>query len=218
MIDVAGNVVLETTAFTTSCPADVRIGRVRVQEDDIYARYYIEPTGDCEHMDIIVQTPDLPYKTTVHFRPYVHYLKMLLNTRTSQLKLYQNQLQNYRRAAAESSLDVNEYQLRNAAVVGSVIYEIIASRSNPDYLSPVRGVPVATQLNKLPNAGRPYRAGYTDGIHHGWDFDAPIGQSVRAMDDGVIIYMKRDFDVSEFDTIDYSDHVHAHDTNLDILR
>ena len=81
------------------------------------------------------------------------------------------------------------------------------------------GIPVPVAHNKVPNSGRPYRDGYTDGVHHGFDFDAPRGTPVRALGRGLILYIERDFVWEDFLRIDYYP---ATDTerllNLHILR
>lgn len=54
------------------------------------------------------------------------------------------------------------------------IEQILEARRR-GYSSPVPGYSIDTTTSKLPNAPRPYRAAYTDGIHHGWDISAPRG-------------------------------------------
>jgi hypothetical protein len=54
-----------------------------------------------------------------------------------------------------------------------ILSQILEGRAKK-YISPVRGYDIQDDANKIPNAGRPYRAEYTDGIHRGWDIDAPI--------------------------------------------
>ncbi len=49
----------------------------------------------------------------------------------------------------------------------------------------------------LPNSPRPFRAESTDGIHHGWDLYTEKGIPVVAIDDGIIIHVKRNFDWDE---------------------
>ena len=74
--------------------------------------------------------------------------------------------------------------------------------------------------SKLPNSGRPFRAETTDGIHHGWDIDAPIGTPVRAMEDGVIVRIVNNFSWSDFAKIIKGKNL-SYETktqNLDILR
>ena len=91
------------------------------------------------------------------------------------------------------------------------------------------GSQIPTKSSYLPNAGRPYRAGYTDGIHHGWDFYGDYGDEIVSLDDGVVIYTKKDFTWNDFESIKFDDphsdrrarehhHDHHHDENLDILR
>ncbi|USN57740.1 MAG: hypothetical protein H6767_05115 [Candidatus Peribacteria bacterium] len=53
-----------------------------------------------------------------------------------------------------------------------VLRSVLTGRQEA-YISPVPGYQISEKTNKIPNAGRPYRNSYTDGIHHGWDIDAP---------------------------------------------
>lgn len=55
----------------------------------------------------------------------------------------------------------------------NLIERIISARGEK-YISPVPEKRVQEKFTKIPNSARPYRAEYTDGIHHGWDIDAPI--------------------------------------------
>ena len=96
----------------------------------------------------------------------------------------------------------------------------IISARNKKYISPVPGKSVVEKFTKIPNSGRPYRAGYTDGIHHGWDIDAPIGTDTVALDDGIIVRVVSDFSTSDFSRIVYGENL-THEQklkNLDILR
>ena len=88
------------------------------------------------------------------------------------------------------------------------------------YISPVPGYFIQKQANKVPNAWRPYRSWYTDGIHHGWDIDAPIGTPVVALDDGIIVRIKNGFTSQNFKNIRYGDNLSYEQQlkNLDILR
>jgi murein DD-endopeptidase MepM/ murein hydrolase activator NlpD len=88
------------------------------------------------------------------------------------------------------------------------------------YLVPVSGYNISTKHSRIPNAGRPYRESYTDGIHHGWDVGSKLGESVRALDNGMVIRVISDFEYSDLNQLDHSDHL-THDDeveNLDILR
>ncbi len=88
------------------------------------------------------------------------------------------------------------------------------------YLVPVAGYNISTKHSKIPNAGRPYRASYTDGIHHGWDVGSKLWENVRALDDGMIIRVISDFEFSDLQTLNKSKNLTYQDgiKNLDILR
>lgn len=53
----------------------------------------------------------------------------------------------------------------------SFVSNILQARAHK-YISPVSGGHISENYSKIPNAARPYRAAYTDGIHHGWDVKA----------------------------------------------
>ena len=101
----------------------------------------------------------------------------------------------------------------------SFLNDILNNR-NSKYLTPVKGYNISTDTNKIPNAGRPYRSDYTDGIHHGWDVMAPIGSEVRSLDYGKIVKIVRDFKFSDLNNIKKWVNLTYEQKliNLDILR
>lgn len=88
------------------------------------------------------------------------------------------------------------------------------------YQIPVKWKKISRALNEIPNAGRPYRASYTDGIHHGWDIDWKLWEPVIALDDGIIVRSVSWFENSDFDKIQYWNSLTYEQKlwNLDILR
>lgn len=112
-----------------------------------------------------------------------------------------------------------KYQALEMLYLRSMISHIQTWR-RMKYISPVPGYNVQKQANKVPNAGRPYRAWYTDGIHHGWDIDAPLGTPVIALDDGIIVRVRDGFQASDFREIIYGDNLSYEQKlkNLDVLR
>ena len=70
----------------------------------------------------------------------------------------------------------------------------------------------------LPNSPRPFRADTTDGVHHGWDFYIAKGTPVRAIEDGQIIHIKRDFSWKEMDHLFDANDALGQQENLDIYR
>lgn len=100
------------------------------------------------------------------------------------------------------------------------IVDFILERRKLPYISPVPGKALPeTNHSKLPNTGRPYRANYTDGIHHGWDIDGNIGEKVAALDDGLIVRIVDIFDFSDLQRIKYGSLTEDDKLkNLDLLR
>lgn len=102
----------------------------------------------------------------------------------------------------------------------SLIQEIISGRDEK-YLNPVLWRSFSTLASKIPNSGRPYRQAYTDGIHHGWDIDGEKGDTIIALDDGVIVRVVDGFDnASDFSNIIYWENLSDEQKlkNLDVLR
>ncbi|EKE28085.1 MAG: Peptidase M23, partial [uncultured bacterium (gcode 4)] len=96
---------------------------------------------------------------------------------------------------------------------------ILSTRKSLRYNSPVAGKVVPTKKNIIPNTPRPYRAKYTDWVHHWWDIFANRWTPVQALSDGIVVRIVKDFNWSKFDNIlwrDISDEDKA--KNLDIYR
>jgi murein DD-endopeptidase MepM/ murein hydrolase activator NlpD len=110
-------------------------------------------------------------------------------------------------------------ELKEAQYMQGFLQDLLKQRLEK-YLVPVAGYNISTKHSRIPNAGRPYRESYTDGIHHGWDVGTKLGESVRALDNGMVIRVISDFEYSDLNQLDHSDHL-SHDDeveNLDILR
>jgi|GEM_PF-2578485 len=127
--------------------------------------------------------------------------------------------------ASVKSTPTNYEYLKKSRIYDEVAYnydivsEILEKRET-SYMIPVVGYELPTNATKLPNAGRPYRAGYTSGVHEGWDINAPLYTPVVAIDDGEVVYTKTDFDKTDFQNLVLGEHVSEEDkmNNLDILR
>lgn len=83
---------------------------------------------------------------------------------------------------------------------------------------PIPDSPLPTKATHLPNAPRPFRAGTTDAVHHGWDFYANEGTPVRAIEDGTIMHVKRDFSWDEMNHLHTGDSELEQQENLDVYR
>ena len=101
----------------------------------------------------------------------------------------------------------------------NIIYDVLEKRKQK-YLVPIEGYQIDIAHNRIPNAGRPYRSAYTDGIHHGWDVGSKFGEETIAIDDGIIVRVVDDFDDSDFNRIEYWDNLTYEQKlkNLDVLR
>lgn len=96
---------------------------------------------------------------------------------------------------------------------------ILKKRQNLKYLIPVINKEIPTSRNIIPNASRPYRANYTDGIHHWWDIFASEWTPVISIWDGIIYRIKNTFCWWDFEKILW-ENITSNDrlTNLDIYR
>ncbi len=106
----------------------------------------------------------------------------------------------------------NKYKL-------SILNEILNLRQQK-YLTPVSWVKLPTKYSKIPNSPRPYRASYTDGIHHWWDFDTNFRDNVRAIDSWVIVRVVSNFKFDDLNKIKKWKNLTNKEKldNLDILR
>lgn len=98
--------------------------------------------------------------------------------------------------------------------------DILQKRNNLTFISPIRGKSLSTRNTKMPNSPRPFRAAVTDGVHHGWDIDAPIGTPIHAIGEGMIIRIVDNFTWKDFDRITRKKYLTDYEKarNLDILR
>jgi Peptidase family M23 len=118
-----------------------------------------------------------------------------------------------------STIIKNDYRLSSLRLreFFTNIESVLRARETK-FALPIPESPLPTKESHLPNASRPFRSGTTDGIHHGWDFYVNEGTPVRAIEDGTILHVKRDF------TWDEMNHLHSGDSeleqqeNLDIYR
>lgn len=100
------------------------------------------------------------------------------------------------------------------------LIKYILEKRNDKYLIPVPWYKLPTNLSKIPNTWRPYRAGTTDWIHHSWDIDAPFWQKVVSLDDWIIVRIVKWWDLTDLRNIRDWKKLSDDDKtrNLDILR
>lgn len=101
----------------------------------------------------------------------------------------------------------------------NIINDILKKREEK-YLIPISGFALPTEASKIPNAARPYRSDYTDGIHHAWDIDAKVWTPVIALDDGIVVRVVDDWNWGNLSNIRKGENLSREDMerNLDILR
>jgi len=126
----------------------------------------------------------------------------------------------YKKIFQKSLANIKKNRFYKELIYKQNIINSIINRRSKKYEVPVKGYKIATWLNVIPNAGRPYRNEYTDWIHHWWDIIAPKWTPVSAIDDWVIIRVVENFDFEDISNmkktweISYTQKLR----NLDILR
>ena len=99
------------------------------------------------------------------------------------------------------------------------LLKTISDNRNKKYGKLVPWYNISKKHNVIPNAGRPYRASYTDGIHHGWDIMAPLNTPVVSLDYGKIVKIVSDFKYLDLNKIKrWKLNRQQKTINLDILR
>lgn len=96
--------------------------------------------------------------------------------------------------------------------------ETVLEARKRKYSLPIPSAPLPTKSTYLPNSPRPFRAESTDGIHHGWDFYVSEGTPVRAIENGTIVHVKRDFSWQEMEHLHNGDSDIEKQENLDTYR
>lgn len=199
----------------SSCPGEIDLSLVHVDRGVEYVLAYT-PSEYCEEVIFSLHETEI---TRVSWSHWGFILSSLLDTPSDALV---EQIRDLSETMSQMESDTEREYLRR---ISSSLSEILSSRSDPGYLVPVPGARIPTHTSYIPNAPRPYRKDYTDGIHHGWDFYGSFGAPVVALDDGVIIYIRDDFEWDDFNAIEHDLHtkdpsqkeVHEHE-NLDVLR
>ena len=158
-------------------------------------------------------------------------LSGFLDYSTPKLETFRNALDNrvlelwkYREYSKDLWIDYYAFLEKNRVLqevvyTRNIIHSILEGRALK-YSIPVVWKELSTHHNKIPNSGRPYRASYTDGIHHGWDIDTKFWEQVVALDDGIIVRVVSEFEFNDLDKIEKKEDL-SYDQqvrNLDILR
>jgi murein DD-endopeptidase MepM/ murein hydrolase activator NlpD len=118
-----------------------------------------------------------------------------------------------------STVIKNDYRLSSLRLreFFANIESVLSARSTK-FALPIPESPLPTKATHLPNSPRPFRSETTDGVHHGWDFYVNEGTPVRAIEDGTIMHVKRDFSWDEMNHLHTGDSELEQQENLDIYR
>lgn len=96
--------------------------------------------------------------------------------------------------------------------------EYILRTRETKFSLPIPNSPIPTKATHLPNSARPFRAGVTDGVHHGFDFYVNKWTPVEAIEDAVVIHVKRDFSWDEMNHLNEWHSDLEKQENLDVYR
>jgi hypothetical protein len=118
-----------------------------------------------------------------------------------------------------STIIKNDYRLSSLRLreFFTNIESVLRARETK-FALPIPESPLPTKESHLPNAARPFRSVTTDGVHHGWDFYVNEGTPVRAIEDGTIMHVKRDFTWDEMNHLNHGNSELEQQENLDIYR
>ncbi len=189
--------------------------------------------ASCKNGNIILESTQgkiVPSLTKLTIHKPLQDLSIFLDYSDSQLqkfsKLLQKDIKKYSIYKNYNKQEIAKYfkllkgqrMYKELAYKKQMIDDILTARTQK-YITPVEWGTISDKLSKIPNAGRPYREKYTDGMHHGWDVAGGIWKEVIALDDGIIVRVVRDFDDGDFWRIDYTPEGRDQKAkNLDVLR
>ncbi|MCB9806945.1 hypothetical protein H6768_03565 [Candidatus Peribacteria bacterium] len=184
-LDTGASVLLrldstEQSKVTSSCPDSQSI--LRESNGDQILQWKL--TGKC-------RIPVVTYKGVNYILP----INGALPQKETLSDISSETLKNTLRA---SVIIKNDYRLSSLKLrqFFADIEDILATRETRFSL-PIPGTTLPELATHLPNSARPYRAGTTDAVHHGWDFYVNEGTPVHAIEDGTILRVKRDFSWNE---------------------
>jgi hypothetical protein len=159
--------------------------------------------------DILSKFIDLDTKTLVRFK----------NSLDKKIVLYSSYSEYNKQVEENYYTFLKKKRLLNQSIYTKGLIDNIIKSRDEKYIVPVEWYSLPTRNDKIPNAGRPYRGKYTDGIHHSWDIDTSFWEQVISLDDGIIVRVVDDWKWSNFVNLKYSN-LSEYDRaqNLDILR
>ncbi len=189
--------------------------------------------NNCESNDLILvnENNEIENKFSINIVKEYNALSNLLDIKTDKLLEYKKILENkvklyswYLKYNPIIEKNYYKYLHRNRLYKESIynlnlLNNIIEKRSEK-YLVPLSWHKISRKLSKIPNAWRPYRSDYTDGIHHWWDVDWNFWDQILAIDDWIIVRIVSGFKFSDLDKIKRWKKISDYGKvkNLDILR
>lgn len=142
------------------------------------------------------------------------------NILNDKVKLY-SKYKNYNKNIEKNYyIFLKKNRLLNESIYNANLVNNIITKRSEKYLMPIKWKKLSTNLSKIPNAWRPYRSSYTDWIHHGWDIDANIWDTILALDDSIVVRVVDGYVFSDLKKIKYWNNLTYIDKlwNLDKLR
>ena len=181
-------------------------------------KYFNNDCGD-NKLSLVDENWNTIYKFSFNIVKEYNALSKLLDIKTDKLLKFRDILKSKvdkysKYSKYNRSIDKNYYKyLHNNRLLQESIYNLnlinnIIEKRSEKYLVPLSWHKISRKLSKIPNAWRPYRSDYTDGIHHWWDVDWNFWDQILAIDDWIIVRVVSGFKFSDLDKI----------KNLDILR
>lgn len=190
-----------TSEFTSLCPDK----RTVLEDSNGHTIIRWKLDGKC-------RAPIITYKGANYILP----VNGSLPTRETLSDISSETLRNTLRASTIIKNDYRLSSLRLREFFSNI--ELILRTRDTRFVLPIPGTPLPSKSTHLPNAGRPFRAGTTDAIHHGWDFYVNEGTPVRAIEEGTIIHVKRDFSWNEMNHLHDGGSELEQQENLDVYR
>ena len=226
------NVNLETASITSLC--DITSSFI-TQSKWLYF-FSVDYTNDpsCDNGNIVLSIWEDTYANTIYSLNLINDVDMYsiyIDFSSDKLREYQKEIDSEIKQYSiykdyDGSQIIKYYQLfvgqkkyENAVYKNNIINSILSAREER-YISPVAWREVPEHANRVPNAGRPYRENYTDGIHHWWDIYTDLNEEVIALDDAIVVRVVDWFQNSDFSRIVYGNDLSLEQElkNLDILR
>lgn len=226
------NINLENAHITSLC--DISSEFITESKGLYFFRVDYSQDVDCNNGNVVLSLWEDNYANTIytlHLMKDIDLYGKYIDYSSEKLREYQKEVdaeltqyaiyKNYDRKNIIKYYQFFVWQKKyQSAVYKNTIINTILEAREKKYSIPVVGKQISTLASRVPNAGRPYRENYTDGIHHGWDVYGDYGENVIALDDAIVVRIVDGFIESDFSRIVYGNDISVEQglKNLDILR